>query len=65
MNKQVKLIKFLVRYPDKWHTFASDKQTVSIVCASVNLGIVEINEYRQMRLKSKIKAGDFLNAKGN
>ena len=32
---QRKLIHFAVKYPDKWHAFAHDYQTVGIVCACV------------------------------
>ena len=60
MNKQFKLIKFLLQYPNEWHGYAADKETVSLVCATKNLGILEINEFNQMKLKSEEKALRFI-----
>lgn len=56
------LVKFLIKYPRKWHTFATDYKTVSVVCASANLGILKVNEFNQMILISAEKANRWLNA---
>jgi len=61
-TKQTKLIKFLVKYPNEWHTYAKDKETVGVICACYNLGVLKLNQYGQMRLKSLIRARQFLNA---
>ena len=60
-NAQIKLVKFLVTFPKEWHSFAQDKETVGVVCACHNLGILEIShKTNQMRLKSEEKALKFL-----
>ena len=57
---QKNLIKFVVKHPE-WHSYSDDKLTIETVCATVNLGIIEIDtRYNQMRLKSLIKANDLL-----
>jgi len=53
-------INFLLKYPNKWHTYASDRLTVKVICSLVNLGIAEINQYHMFALKSEIKAKQFL-----
>jgi len=60
MKAQYKLVRFLLKYPDEWHSFASDKETAGIVCATSNLGILEVNEFNQMKLKSEEKALTFI-----
>ncbi len=32
------LMKFLAKYPERWHSFASDLETVTLVCALHNRG---------------------------
>jgi len=62
MTKQAKLIKFLLNCPvNTWHTFAKDYQTVSLVCATSNLGILKVNQHGQMAVKCKTAANRFLN----
>ena len=60
MTAQSKLIRFLLRYPNEWHSYNTDKQTVGVVCATSNLGILEVNEFDQMKLKSEEKALIFI-----
>ena len=60
VEHQRKLIHFLLNYPGEWHSFASDKHTVEIICATSNLGILEVNEFHQMKLKSESKALTFI-----
>lgn len=59
---QADLIQFATDYPG-WHSFAQDRLTVEHVCASHNLGIIEVNEHSQFRLKSPEKARQFLAAR--
>lgn len=56
---QIDLIKFAVKYPG-WHTFATDSDTVGVVCATQNLGIISVNDYCQFSLRSYEKAKNFL-----
>ncbi len=44
----------------KWHSFAKDRTTVETICSLHNLGILEVNEYSQCRLKSDQAARLFL-----
>ena len=60
MKKQIILIKFLKKYPNKWHSYATDRDTIECICATANIGILKLNEHGQMRLKSIVKANDFL-----
>ena len=59
---QIALVKFLRKYPETWHSFAADLETVSDVCATSNLGILKIKG-DQMILKSKTAADLFLAAR--
>jgi len=58
--QQIKLIKFLVKHPNDWHSFHDNKETVALVCATANLGILETNEHGQMHLLSVNRAKQFL-----
>lgn len=58
LKKQLDAINFLLKYPDKWHSFNQD--ITEIIYSLVNLGIVKINQFR---LKSPIKANQFLTSK--
>jgi len=59
-NSQKRLIEFVVKYPDKWHSYAPNKPTVEVVCATSNLGIIRVNECEQFQLKSLDAARRFL-----
>ncbi len=59
---QIDLIKFAVKYPG-WHTLATDSDTVEVVCATQNLGIISVNDYCQFSLRSPEKARQFLAAR--
>ena len=60
IKTQQALIRFLMKHPDTWHTYADDYKTVSIVCATSNLGILKVNDTGQMKLKSREAAHQFL-----
>ena len=60
IKTQQALIRFLMKYPDTWHSYADDRETVNLVCATSNLGILKVNDYGQMKLKSRDKAHQFL-----
>ena len=60
MKTQKALVTFLRKYPEAWHTFSQDYETVSDVCATANLGILTIKG-DQMILKSADKADMYLN----
>ena len=60
MKTQKALVKFLRKYPEAWHSFSHDKQTIEDVCATANLGILTIKG-DQMILKSADKADMYLN----
>lgn len=55
IKQQVTMAKFLQKYPEKWHSFASDRDTVECVYGLHNLGILKV-EGDQMRLRSAEKA---------
>lgn len=56
---------FALKYPDSWHSFASDRETVESVCAAHNLGIVEVSTIsNQFRLKSAEKARRYCESHG-
>lgn len=60
---QTAAVEFLLKYPDKWHSYSNDMSTTAVICSLVNLGIAKTNKYRQFKLKSVTKANDFINAK--
>jgi hypothetical protein len=53
------MINFVLNY-DGWQTYATDKLTVEIVCSLVNLGILKLNNFGQMKLKSREHANRFM-----
>ena len=59
MTKQETLVRFAWKYRDKWHTYATDYETVSLMCATANLGIIELKG-GMFTLKSVDKARQFL-----
>ena len=59
IKTQQALIRFLMKYPDTWHSYADDRDTVETVCATSNLGILTIKG-DQMILKSRDAAHQFL-----
>lgn len=61
LNPQKRLINLVLKNPDQWISYATDKKTVEIVSATYNLGIIMLNSNDQLRLKSKEKAERFLN----
>lgn len=62
-KNQTDLVAFALRYPDKWHSFADNLRTTSIVCATQNIGIIRVNEFGQFRLACADKAQRFLNSR--
>ena len=59
LTKQKKAVKFFLKYADKWHSYASDYETVNIICSLVNLGILNHNEYNQVKV-NKFNANLYL-----
>ncbi len=51
---------FFVKYAGKWHTYAKDRETTDIVYKFAKLGILEINDFNQAKLKSPDRADQFL-----
>jgi len=47
---QRKLMNFAAKYPDKWHAFAHDHETVDIVCACANCGLIVLNDFNQFKI---------------
>ena len=60
-RKQRDLIEFALRYECNWNGFATDRETVELVSATANLGIIKVNEFGQFKLKSREAAERFLN----
>lgn len=48
-RNMLRLLKFLIKYPS-WTTYGHDRSTVDAIRRLRNLGLVETNEYRQVRL---------------
>lgn len=47
----LKLLAFLEKYPNNWHSVALDMQTLKAFCKLVQLKYdVELNKYKQIRL---------------
>ena len=59
MKRQLFLVKFARKYPDQWFNHASDYDSVSIMCATANLGIITLKG-GQFCLQSKEKADQFI-----
>jgi hypothetical protein len=56
------LVQFLLDHPTGWHTYLPTKGVVELLCATANLGIVEISgTHRVFRLKCREKAERFIN----
>jgi|TARA_R100000995_G_scaffold37233_1_gene17052 hypothetical protein len=49
-NKTKSAIKFFLKYPDKWHSYANDYITTDIICRLVNLKILNHNQYNQVKV---------------
>ena len=60
LHTQKQAIKFFLKYADKWHSYSNDYETVSIICSLVNLGILNLNEHKQVKVKP-FNANLFLN----
>ncbi len=63
VKNQKHMIDLLLAHPEDWLTFSFDLQTTSIVCALSNLGILTVNDFNQVKLKSRENALAFLSAK--
>jgi hypothetical protein len=61
MKRQRFLIKFALKYPDTWFNHAHDYESVSLMCATANLGIIELKGGMWI-LKSRDKANQWINA---
>ena len=51
-NKQKQAVKFFLKHSNKWHTYANDYQTVSIISSLVNLKILNHNEFNQVKINT-------------
>lgn len=47
------LVDFAIEYPNKWHSYALDRKTLKAVKKACDLGIIEINEFNQFKLKEE------------
>lgn len=48
---QARLLRFAIAYPG-WHSYSSDRNTTRIVRTLVSHGLLEVNEFRQFRLRN-------------
>lgn len=55
------LISFALRNKSKWHKFNNDRETVSLICAGHNLGIIQITKNNSFKLANEEKAKRYLN----
>ena len=62
MNAKLKTLVNFVWRNQGWHKYATDRESVEILCAAVNLGIVEIRG-DQYALKSAEHARQYLAAR--
>lgn len=51
-RNQLRLLKFLIQYKG-WITYGTDRSTVNAVKSLQSYGLVETNEFRQVRLAEK------------
>ena len=47
---QLRLLKFAIKY-QAWHTYGTDQSTVRAVNRLAGMGLLDVNEFRQFRLK--------------
>ena len=59
VRAQIKATKFLLKY-DGWQSYATDHDTVEMVCALANLGVAKVNQFDQFALASQEKAERWL-----
>ena len=50
VKKRNNAIKFFLTYADKWHTYASDYETINLICYLVNLQILNYNQFSQVKV---------------
>ena len=60
-KRQRFLVEFSLKYPAQWFNFATDRESVELMCATANLGIIELRG-GMFALKSAGKARRFLDA---
>jgi len=48
----LRLLKFAIKY-DGWHSYGTDRSTRDAVNVLCGYDLLEVNEYRQFRLKGK------------
>ena len=51
-NKNKEAVEFFLKYSDKWHSYANDYQTVSIISSLVNLKILNHNQFNQVKVNT-------------
>ena len=59
LKRQIDIVKFLRRYPDTYFPYSNNRETVEILCATHNLGILTLAG-DQMILRSIEKADRFI-----
>ena len=52
-HHQKHVLEFAFNNPG-WHTFHKDRTTIQAINSLVKLGLVEVNEYGQFRLKENV-----------
>ena len=62
MKRQIFLVKFAWKYDGQWFNYPTDLDSVELMCATSNLGIIELKG-GMFTLKSREKARQFLAAK--
>ena len=51
---QLRLLKFAIRFKG-WHGYGTDTATLRTIKSLVHLGLLEVNEYRQFRLRKNFE----------
>ena len=66
MNKtklMIQAAKFYLEHENKWIAFATDRQTVGVICNLVNIRVLNVNEFGQAKVNAS-NANLWLSAKG-
>lgn len=49
-KNMLRILRFAISYKG-WHTYGRDRSTVDAISRLSNLGLIEVNRFRQFRLK--------------
>ena len=55
---QLRLLKFALRFPSNWHTYGTDPSIVSAINSLSRMGLLDLNEYRQFRIRMAQNQGE-------